>query len=61
MVLVIQSQRNSYHARRGHQRKAEILQQAAGMGQVTERASEDIYWSAINKKVMNLMDKMDVA
>ncbi|XP_075887862.1 beta-1,3-glucosyltransferase isoform X2 [Nelusetta ayraudi] len=33
VVLVIQSQRNSYHARRGHQRKAEILQQAAGMGQ----------------------------
>lgn len=56
MVLVIQSQRNSYHAHRGHQSKAEILQQAAGMGQVTERMSEDICWSAINKSVKNLMD-----
>lgn len=34
VVLVIQSQRNSYHARRGHQRKVEILLQAAEMGQV---------------------------
>ncbi|KAM9332067.1 beta-1,3-glucosyltransferase-like [Pholidichthys leucotaenia] len=33
VVIVIQSQRNSYHARRGHQRKAEILQQAAKLGQ----------------------------
>lgn len=35
VVLVIQSQRNSYHARRGEQRKAEILQQAAEAGKVT--------------------------
>lgn len=34
MVVVIQSQRNSYHARRGEQRKVEILQQAADLGQV---------------------------
>ncbi|XP_018548098.1 beta-1,3-glucosyltransferase isoform X2 [Lates calcarifer] len=33
VVLVIQSQRNSYHARRGVQRKVEILQQAADLGQ----------------------------
>ncbi|XP_023272334.1 beta-1,3-glucosyltransferase [Seriola lalandi dorsalis] len=33
VVLVIQSQRNSYHAHRGVQRKAEILQQAAELGQ----------------------------
>ncbi|XP_029375387.1 beta-1,3-glucosyltransferase isoform X2 [Echeneis naucrates] len=32
VVLVIQSQRNSYHARRGVQRKVEILQQAAELG-----------------------------
>lgn len=35
VVLVIQSQRNSYHARRGEQRKVEILQQPAEVGQVT--------------------------
>lgn len=35
VVLVIQSQRNSYHARRGGQRKVEVLQQAAELGQVT--------------------------
>ncbi|GAA6233175.1 beta-1,3-glucosyltransferase-like isoform X3 [Lates japonicus] len=35
VVLVIQSQRNSYHARQGVQRKVEILQQAADLGQVT--------------------------
>ncbi|XP_062262303.1 beta-1,3-glucosyltransferase [Platichthys flesus] len=34
LVFVIQSQRNSYHARRGVQRRAEILQQAAELGQV---------------------------
>ncbi|CAG00414.1 unnamed protein product [Tetraodon nigroviridis] len=33
VVVVIQSQRNSYHARRGEQRKVEILQQAADLGQ----------------------------
>ncbi|XP_074529196.1 beta-1,3-glucosyltransferase [Halichoeres trimaculatus] len=33
VVLVIQSQRNSYHARRASQRKMEILQQAAELGQ----------------------------
>ncbi|XP_049448346.1 beta-1,3-glucosyltransferase isoform X3 [Epinephelus fuscoguttatus] len=33
VVLVIQSQRNSFHARRGAQRKVEILQQAAELGQ----------------------------
>ncbi|XP_026225801.1 beta 3-glucosyltransferase b isoform X1 [Anabas testudineus] len=33
LVIVIQSQRNSYHARRGVQRKVEILQQAAELGQ----------------------------
>ncbi|KAI3373191.1 hypothetical protein L3Q82_006500 [Scortum barcoo] len=33
VVFVIQSQRNSYHARRGGQRKVEILQQAAELGQ----------------------------
>ncbi|XP_060911039.1 beta-1,3-glucosyltransferase isoform X2 [Labrus mixtus] len=33
VVLVIQSQRNSYHARRAGQRKVEILQQAAELGQ----------------------------
>ncbi|XP_071767913.1 beta-1,3-glucosyltransferase [Centroberyx gerrardi] len=33
VVLVIQSQRNSFHARRGGQRKVEILQQAAQLGQ----------------------------
>nr|XP_046267270.1 beta-1,3-glucosyltransferase [Scatophagus argus] len=33
VVLVIQSQRNSYHARRGHLRREEILQQAAELGQ----------------------------
>nr|XP_029135225.1 beta-1,3-glucosyltransferase [Labrus bergylta] len=33
VVLVIQSQRNSYHARRAGQRKVEILQQAAKLGQ----------------------------
>ncbi|KAM6911889.1 beta-1,3-glucosyltransferase [Lycodopsis pacificus] len=33
VVLVIQSQRNSFHARRGGQRKVEILQQAAELGQ----------------------------
>lgn len=34
MVVVIQSQGNSYHARRGEQRKVEILQQAAELGKV---------------------------
>lgn len=34
MVVVIQSQRNSYHARRGEQRREEVLQQAAELGQV---------------------------
>ncbi|XP_039887820.1 beta-1,3-glucosyltransferase isoform X1 [Simochromis diagramma] len=33
VVIVIQSQRNSYHARRSGQRKVEILQQAARLGQ----------------------------
>ncbi|KAM9348097.1 beta-1,3-glucosyltransferase [Symphorus nematophorus] len=33
VVVVIQSQRNSYHARRGAQRRVEILQQAAKLGQ----------------------------
>ncbi|XP_019952583.1 beta-1,3-glucosyltransferase isoform X2 [Paralichthys olivaceus] len=33
VVFVIQSQRNSYHARRGVQRRTEILQQAAELGQ----------------------------
>ncbi|XP_034746813.1 beta-1,3-glucosyltransferase [Etheostoma cragini] len=32
VVLVIQSQRNSFHARRGGQRKVEVLKQAAEMG-----------------------------
>ncbi|KAM6907223.1 beta-1,3-glucosyltransferase [Xenentodon cancila] len=32
VVIVIQSQRNSYHANRGHQRKLEILQQASKLG-----------------------------
>ena len=32
---MIQSQRNSYHARQGEQRRVEILQQAAELGQVT--------------------------
>ena len=35
VVFVIQSQRNSYHARQGEQRRVEILQQAAELGQVT--------------------------
>lgn len=43
VVLIIQSQRNSYHARHGLQKKAEILQQAAAMGQVIKKMSEDIY------------------
>lgn len=34
MVVIIQSQRNTYHARRGEQRKVEILQQAAELGEV---------------------------
>lgn len=34
MVVVIQSQRNSYHVRLGEQRKVEILQQAADLGKV---------------------------
>lgn len=34
MVVIIQSQRNSYHARRGEQRKVEILRQAAELGEV---------------------------
>ncbi|KAM4544898.1 beta-1,3-glucosyltransferase isoform 1-T1 [Odontesthes bonariensis] len=33
VVIVIQSQRNSHHARRGGQRKAEIHQEAARLGQ----------------------------
>ncbi|XP_030010995.1 beta-1,3-glucosyltransferase [Sphaeramia orbicularis] len=33
VVLVIQSQRNSFHAQRGQQRRQEILQQAAELGQ----------------------------
>ncbi|XP_022052751.2 beta-1,3-glucosyltransferase isoform X1 [Acanthochromis polyacanthus] len=33
LVIVIQSQRNSYHARRGGQKKVELLQQAATLGQ----------------------------
>ncbi|KAM7398152.1 hypothetical protein PAMA_006168 [Pampus argenteus] len=33
VVLVIQSQRSSYHARRGGQRKVEVLQQAAELRQ----------------------------
>ncbi|XP_076745365.1 beta-1,3-glucosyltransferase isoform X3 [Maylandia zebra] len=33
VMIVIQSQRNSYHARRSGQRKVEILQQAARLGQ----------------------------
>ncbi|XP_047462135.1 beta-1,3-glucosyltransferase [Mugil cephalus] len=33
VVIVIQSQRNSYHVRRSSQRKTEILQQAAKLGQ----------------------------
>ncbi|XP_015235560.1 PREDICTED: beta-1,3-glucosyltransferase-like isoform X2 [Cyprinodon variegatus] len=33
LVIVIQSQRNSYHARRSHQRKEEILHEAANLGQ----------------------------
>ncbi|KAM3869619.1 beta-1,3-glucosyltransferase-like, partial [Diretmus argenteus] len=33
VVVVIQSQRNSYHAQQGAQRKVEILQQAAQLGQ----------------------------
>ncbi|XP_029957220.1 beta-1,3-glucosyltransferase [Salarias fasciatus] len=32
VVIVVQSQRNSFHARRGAQRKAEILQEAAQLG-----------------------------
>lgn len=40
VVVVVQSQRNSYHARRGEQRKAEILQQAANLGKVTGNQSE---------------------
>lgn len=36
VVVVVQSQRNSYHARRGEQRKAEILQQAANLGKVNQ-------------------------
>lgn len=34
VVVVIQSQRNSYHAHQGEQRKVEILQQAAELGKV---------------------------
>lgn len=34
VVVVIQSQRNSYHARRSEQRKVELLQQAAEEGKV---------------------------
>lgn len=41
VVVVIQSQRNSYHARRSEQRKVEILQQAAEVGTVTPQ-SEDV-------------------
>ncbi|XP_076024827.1 beta-1,3-glucosyltransferase [Genypterus blacodes] len=33
VVFIIQSQKNSFHARRGSQRKVEILQQAAKLGQ----------------------------
>uniref|UniRef100_A0A8C5DTW3 Beta-1,3-glucosyltransferase-like n=1 Tax=Gouania willdenowi TaxID=441366 RepID=A0A8C5DTW3_GOUWI len=33
VVIVIQSQRNSFHARRGGQRKVEILQEALNLGQ----------------------------
>ncbi|XP_037544226.1 beta-1,3-glucosyltransferase [Nematolebias whitei] len=33
VVIVIQSQRSSYHARQGYRRKMEILQQAAKLGQ----------------------------
>ncbi|KAM6984644.1 beta-1,3-glucosyltransferase [Aplochiton taeniatus] len=35
LVLVIQSQGNSYHVRRAEQRRAELLQQAAHLGQET--------------------------
>ena len=34
VVIVIQSQRNSHHARRGCQMKVEIHQEAARLGQV---------------------------
>ncbi|XP_047234195.1 beta-1,3-glucosyltransferase isoform X2 [Girardinichthys multiradiatus] len=33
LVIVIQSQRNSYHVQRSYQRKEEILQEAANLGQ----------------------------
>lgn len=44
VVVVIQSQRNSYHARRGEQRKAEILQQAAELGKVKVLISYSRGW-----------------
>lgn len=44
MVVVIQSQRNSYHARRGEQRKVEILQQAAELGKVKVFISYSTGW-----------------
>ncbi|CAJ1063816.1 beta-1%2C3-glucosyltransferase [Xyrichtys novacula] len=54
VVLVIQSQRNSYHARRASQRKAGILQQAAELGQgvpvvllLHELSDYDGYWSIL--------------
>lgn len=34
LVIVIQSQKNSFHAQRGYQRKEKILQDAANLGEV---------------------------
>uniref|UniRef100_UPI0037E83D4B beta-1,3-glucosyltransferase n=1 Tax=Semicossyphus pulcher TaxID=241346 RepID=UPI0037E83D4B len=54
VVFVIQSQKNSYHARRAGQRKAEILQQAAQQGQgapavllLHELSQHDRDWSIL--------------
>lgn len=56
VVLVIQSQRNSYHARRGDQRKAEILQQAAEVEQVTSGGQRIAQWLAHLPHGYNMLD-----
>lgn len=55
-MLVIQSQRNAYHARRGDQRKAEILQQAAEVGQVTSGRQRMAQWFAHLPHGDNMVD-----
>lgn len=52
MVVVIQSQRNSYHAHRGEQRKVEILQQAAELGKVKVFISYSTGWEISVKPVL---------